>query len=294
MFPKPIIAAFFRPVLAALCVMVVVACGSHTTREPAHGDSGGAQDGLGQETAGTGTDLGRIGPFDLKPDPPRPDVPDIQPELDASGGPETPDVLEVGFDLLDVSDSGPDLVDVQEGEVGPQLCDSDQWCIDKYGPGVYCRGETGQCLPGEPVDYAWCDENEACGGAGLCHVWSPSGGRCAPACEHDDLCIALSPNLLCDTDTSLCYEAEPLRCSLNRECGWMGPDYACNVKAKCLILPTPDEGCDSKEDCPVEPEVTICHDSIDPGACAPPCADDLGCEALGPGLECDTGNGKCE
>jgi len=226
----------------------------------------GVEEGLSPDTTGAGTDLGGVGPFDGKPVPPESDVPDIefQPEV------VLPEI--VGADAADLQDVGGDFQEVKAEEVAPQLCVSDEWCVEQYGAGVYCREEDGQCLPVLPSGCGWCGVE----------------------CDHDDLCIALSPNLLCDAETSLCHEAKPLRCSLNQDCEYMGPDYQCNVKNKCMILPSAEQGCQSKEDCPVEPQVTICHDSVDPGVCAPPCDNDESCAPLGAGLSCNAGNGECQ
>lgn len=251
----PVISRTLATVLAGI---VILACGSSTTKAPAQLDTGGAAEGLSPDSAGSGTDLGGVGPFDLKPKPRAPDVVEVGEDLEVAAP-----------DLPDLVDGGPDLAEV-EADVPSPLCDSDQWCVDQFGPGVYCRQSDGQCLP----------------------VAVPDCGWCGAACDHDDACIALSPTPLCDQETALCYEAKPLGCSLNRDCEFMGPEYECNVKNRCLILPSAEEGCQSKEDCPVELRVTICHDSVDPGACAPPCDNDESCEPLEAGLACKTDNGK--
>lgn len=243
-------------------------------------------------------------PADALADLHTPDVIGSKPEvacgdtpLDVPGDIQHPD--ETAQDQVHevAQDTVHEVVEETLDEVSPPAdCTDDAWCVELYGAGVHCQQSSGACVPDESPDYPWCQSDDECQsvGGGVCHPWSPSGGRCAPECQEDDACIALSPNLRCDQNTARCVEHEPLACSSDLGCQWMGPDYQCNIKSKCLILPGPDAGCTSKEDCPMEPRVTVCHEIGPVSVCAPPCEDNAQCAEMGPGLACNFNNGKCQ
>ena len=174
-------------------------------------------------------------------------------------------------------------------------CDATAWCAARYGDGVHCQLRTGRCVPDDTPENPWCLVDEDCIGVPdtVCHVWGADGGRCAPGCDSDDACVALSPNLLCELPTGLCYQAEPLLCATDAECGWMGPEYKCTSDNACKLLPPPELGCAGDEECPLEPAVTVCHLIAEAGVCAPPCESQSDCAGLGPDLQCDTYSGHC-
>ena len=174
-------------------------------------------------------------------------------------------------------------------------CKATSWCVENYGSGVHCQLRTGRCVPDESPDHPRCEILDDCADVEgtVCHVWGDTGGRCAPACDNDYSCVALSPNLLCSADTGLCYQAEPLRCSIDAECAWMGSDYRCTADNRCKLLAEPELGCIDDNDCSLEPEVKVCHLLAEAGTCAPPCVKTDDCGALGADLMCDTYTGHC-
>ena len=168
-----------------LAMFALTACSGRDATGPAGGDAR-----IDRIPDGPAEDLPVAGDTPALPDT-------TPPELD----PQAPDLA-------------PELprMDVPVQDTMPAACDSDKWCEEEYGSGVHCQTQTGWCVPDLAPDYPWCQADADCptDAGTVCHQWNPSGGRCAPSCDHDDMCIALSPNLLCDTGSKRCYEEQPL------------------------------------------------------------------------------------